>query len=193
MLSRLCLSGGVSRRVLSNSSGLLKAKILGDKPEGVKSAQKQVDEWSKVNQTTSRPMSPYLGIYRWSIPMTFSAFNRIFSFVLVAAFFLIPFADFFGSGDIAADIQELSATMRESLVGTVALWVLKGAVLYPFFFHTFAGFRHWGWDIFAVGIRDAGTLNGLGTLYKTGYAAIFGALLFTAIIVLWPDIKKATS
>ena len=49
-------------------------------------------------------MSPYLGIYTWSVPMTFSAFNRIFAFALVGAFMLLSVLDIFGSGCAAADI-----------------------------------------------------------------------------------------
>lgn len=52
-----------------------------------------------------RPMSPHLTVYQWTIPMAFSALNRIFAFGLVFGFFLLPVLDFFGSGDAAADIS----------------------------------------------------------------------------------------
>ena len=62
---------------------------------------------------------------------------------------------------------------RESLLGTAVLTGFKAGIFFPFFYHTFLGFRHWSWDIFAVGIRD------MGTFYQTGYIAIAASLLFT--------------
>ena len=65
---------------------------------------------------------------------------------------------------------------RESLLGTAVLTGFKAAVFFPFFYHTFLGFRHWSWDIFAVGIRD------MATFYNTGYIAIAASLVFTGTL-----------
>ena len=65
---------------------------------------------------------------------------------------------------------------RESLLGTAVLTGFKAAVFFPFFYHTFLGFRHWSWDIFAVGIRD------MATFYNTGYIAIAASLVLTGTL-----------
>ena len=64
---------------------------------------------------------------------------------------------------------------RESVLGTAVLTGFKAGIFFPFFYHTFLGFRHWSWDIFAVGIRD------MATFYNTGYIAIAASLVFTGI------------
>ena len=53
-----------------------------------------------------RPMSPHLGIYVWSIPMTMSALNRIFAFALTFGFLAIPLVDVY-TGDFCATIASL--------------------------------------------------------------------------------------
>ena len=64
---------------------------------------------------------------------------------------------------------------RESVLGTAVLTGFEAGIFFPFFYHTFLGFRHWSWDIFAVGIRD------MATFYNTGYIAIAASLVFTGI------------
>jgi len=176
MLSRLCIRSAcvsTSRRSLSTTAAF-PAK------EGVRSAQGQVDDWLNRNAKTSRPMSPHLGIYTWSIPMAFSAGNRIFSAALFAAFLLgIPALDLLGSGDICADMAAFAASMRETTLGTVGVLSIKFALFWPFFYHTFIGFRHWSWDIFAVGIRN------MTTFMNTGWAALAASLVFGLAFTFW--------
>ena len=117
-------------------------------------------------------MSPHLSVYKWSIPMTMSALNRIFAFALTFGFLAIPLLDVW-TGDAVAAIEQFAVAMRETQLGTAFILGLKGSVFFPFFYHTFVGMRHWSWDIFAVGIRD------MGVLYQTGYIAIVAALAFT--------------
>ena len=68
--------------------------------------------------------------------------------------------------------------MRQSTLGTVFILGLKASLAFPFFFHTFVGFRHWSWDIFALGIRD------MSTFYLTGYVALAAAAAFTAFVLI---------
>ena len=121
-------------------------------------------------------MSPHLSVYKWSIPMTMSAFNRIFAFGLTFAFLAIPVLDLW-TGDAVAAIANTGVALRESGWGP-AVMALKASVFFPFFYHTFIGMRHWSWDIFAVGIRD------MAVLYQTGYIAIAAALVLTAVCVM---------
>jgi succinate dehydrogenase (ubiquinone) cytochrome b560 subunit len=151
---------------------------------GVKSAQQQVDDWQDAAKTKGRPMSPHLGIYVWSIPMTMSALNRIFAFALTFGFLAIPLVDIY-TGDFCASMTALSAMARESVLGTALLTGLKAGIFFPFFYHTFLGFRHWSWDIFALGIRD------MGVFYQTGYIAIAASLVFTAACVLYHNSGSA--
>ena len=69
--------------------------------------------------------------------------------------------------------------MRETTVGTLGIMGLKGAIIFPFIFHTFLGFRHWSWDVLAVGIRN------VPTLYATGYIALAASLVVTACYCLY--------
>ena len=72
-------------------------------------------------------MSPHLSVYKWSIPMTMSAFNRIFAFALTFGFLAIPALDLW-TGDAIATIAQFGATMRETQVGTGILMGLKASV-----------------------------------------------------------------
>ena len=51
----------------------------------------------------------------------------------------------------------------------------KFALFFPFMYHTFVGFRHWSWDILALGIRD------MGVFYQTGYIAIAASIIIGGI------------
>ena len=125
-------------------------------------------------------MSPHLSVYKWSIPMTMSAFNRVFAFALTFAFLAIPVLDLW-TGDAVAAIANTGTMLRETQSGTASVMGLKASVFFPFFYHTFIGMRHWSWDIFAVGIRD------MAVLYQTGYIAIAAAFVLTAVCVLCRD------
>ena len=82
---------------------------------------------------------------------------------------------------VLPDIKpSFSAMARESLLGTAVLTGFKAGIFFPFFYHTFLGFRHWSWDIFAVGIRD------MATFYNTGYIAIAASLVLTGIFQKLP-------
>ena len=74
-----------------------------------------------------RPMSPHLSVYKWSIPMTMSAFNRIFAFALTFGFLAIPALDLW-TGDAVASISQFGVMMRETQMGTGILMGLKASV-----------------------------------------------------------------
>ena len=58
-------------------------------------------------------MSPHLSVYKWSIPMTMSAMNRIFAFALTFGFLAIPLLDVV-TGDAVAAIAQFGASCRET-------------------------------------------------------------------------------
>merc|ERR1711892_438091 len=138
---------------------------------GVKTAQQMTDDWLETAGKKGRPMSPHLSVYKWSIPMTMSAFNRVLA---------IPVLDLW-TGDAVVAIANTGTLLRETPSGTALVMGLKASVFFPFFYHTFIGMRHWSWDIFAVGIRD------MAVLYQTGYIAIAAAFVLTAVCVLCRD------
>jgi len=177
MLSRLVVSHSCQRSLALSPKYAVGIKEAAN-ASGVKTAQQATDDWLATAGKMGRPMSPHLSIYKWSIPMTMSAVNRIFAFGLVFGFIAIPFVDFF-TGDIVAAINELSVTARATTLGAAALFVGKCGIFWPFFYHTFVGFRHWSWDIFAVGIRD------MGVLYQTGYIAIALSLVLGVAFALY--------
>jgi succinate dehydrogenase/fumarate reductase cytochrome b subunit len=122
-------------------------------------------------------MSPHLTVYSWTIPMTMSATNRIFSFALVGAFLLLPIIDIFSSGSLASDIaafgyflyicfmiQGYSSAEARANGNGAGIFALKMGLLFPLWFHILLGFRHWSWDIFAVGIRNLGTFYQVSNL-----------------------------
>ena len=122
MLSRLAIrSTCLSRSMAMTPKYQVVMKV--NQKSGVKSAQQQVDDWQNAARTKGkskvvrffandygsclgRPMSPHLGIYVWSIPMTMSALNRIFAFALTFGFLAIPLVDVY-TGDFCATIASL--------------------------------------------------------------------------------------
>ena len=86
---------------------------------------------------------------------------------------------FYGAKDPGAALLSFGEKSRETELGKIGILGAKSAIIFPFFYHTFQGFRHWSWDIFAVGIRN------LKTFHLTGWLALTGSMVATVVTVLW--------
>merc|ERR1712173_127046 len=148
-------------------------------------AQEQVDGWLDTNKRiVKRPMSPHLSVYKWSIPMTFSAIYRVTSvFPLSAVCILFPLGWeavnlTSGAWDPAVSLAAWSDAARAAIsTDTAALLALKVSLVGPLVFHIVNGCRHFMWDQKAKGIRH------LSDVYSSGNIVAAVTLVVTALLV----------
>lgn len=147
-------------------------------------AQEELDKWNANNKKFNRPLSPHLTIYEWSLPMTMSAFYRIFSVGLAFTFLLAPMA-FTGAPLVGfepfgvATIAQASEAMRMSAIGTAVVLGIKSAFIVPLVFHLVNGCRHLGWDMKAYGIRH------LKDVYTSGNIVLATTLVISLALIAY--------
>lgn len=120
------------------------------------------------SNTRNRPLSPHLQIYQLQLTSVLSITHRISGVVLslgAVAWVLWLVA-------VASGPESFAVAQRwcGSFVGQVALfgWTLA------LFYHLCNGIRHLAWDL-GFGFE-------LPTVYRSGWAAIVGAVLLTTIV-----------
>lgn len=119
--------------------------------------------------TRERPLSPHLSVYRWQVQMVGSILNRATGMVLSLGALLIAWALVaLASGPEA--FADVVAVVRSPL----GFIVLLGGV-WSLAYHTLGGIRHL--------TQDAGYGYRISTFVRTGWAAIIGSLLLTAIVL----------
>ena len=117
----------------------------------------------------SRPLSPYVQIWRWHITMVSSILHRVTGVALYfGALILMAFAVSLASGP---DAYEGFKGLLGSLLGKIVLFGLTVSV----FYHLANGVRHLVWD------------TGKGFELKTADRTAFGAIAFgvAAAVALW--------
>ena len=103
-----------------------------------------------MGQTSSRPLSPHLGIYRRGIHMMASIIHRVTGFILATAgmmtlvWWLSAIA---GGVESYATFQTYAVHAGEEATGFQTasnwfFWLLAFGVVYSFFQHFFSGLRH---------------------------------------------------
>jgi succinate dehydrogenase / fumarate reductase, cytochrome b subunit len=124
---------------------------------------------AQIAREASRPLSPHLGIYRWTWTMAMSVFHRITGSalyggtVLVAAWFLAM-----ASGPAAYD---WASWLFGSWIGRALLLVYTWLLLH----HMLGGVRHLVWD-FGYGMEP-------GTRIRMARFTLIGSVTLT--IVVW--------
>lgn len=88
-----------------------------------------------------RPLSPYLGIYRWGITMWLSSLHRICGLLLSAGAIVL------GIWLIALASGPDSYRSLQEIVAGVWFKVPLVAWTFCFFFHLANGVRHLAWDV----------------------------------------------
>ena len=115
----------------------------------------------------SRPTSPHLQVYRWTVTMASSILHRATGVALAAgglwlAWWLIAAAS---GPDAFANAQAFSG----SVLGRLFLFGFTWALM----FHLLNGIRHLVWD--------AGYGFDVGTSTKSGWAAVIGSVALTLL------------
>jgi succinate dehydrogenase / fumarate reductase, cytochrome b subunit len=135
-------------------------------------------------QKAARPLSPHLGVYRWSPQMAISIFHRATGFVLATAgmLTLLWWLSAIGGG------AESYATFKQYVVSagdeatsqqTAANWFFRlvgVAVTFSFFQHLCSGLRHL--------VLDMGAGYELKTNRTWALAAFIAAIFATALVAL---------
>eukprot|EP00794_Sanderia_malayensis_P010903 gene10903-12062_t len=126
---------------------------------------KDGENFWKKNQRMERPMSPHILIYKFEFPALLSGSHRTSGFIysLLAT----------GIAGFALIAPEHAPYYLDAIkawnIPMPVLFSLKTLLVWPFFYHTFNGMRHLGWDA-AKGFD-------LKTLYKTGWTVLAVATL----------------
>lgn len=132
----------------------------------------------------ARPLSPHLGIYRWSPQMAISIIHRATGFILSTAGLLVILwwlAAVGGDAESYATFQRYVVSAGADATGlqTAAnwfFWLLGLVLVYSFFQHLFSGARHL--------FLDTGAGYGLNTNRTWAWAAFAAAFFATALVVL---------
>ena len=122
---------------------------------------------------TKRPLSPHLGIYKWSVTMTLSILHRMSGVALsLCALALVAWVVAAASG------AEAYAAVTGLLTSWFGVLLLLGFSA-SFFIHLGNGIRHLFWD--------AGYGFAQSTAHKTGVLTLVIAVLLTALFLagLW--------
>lgn len=137
-----------------------------------------------MSETPARPLSPHLGIYRWSPQMAMSIIHRVTGFILSTAGLLLLLwwlAAIGGDTQGYESFQNYVVSAGTDATGwqSAANWFFRllGLVLiYSFFQHLFSGVRHL--------LLDTGAGYGLKTNKTWAWAAFVAAFFATALVVL---------
>lgn len=114
-----------------------------------------------------RPTSPHLQIYRPQLTSVTSILHRVTGVylslgILALVYWLIAAAS-------GAEIFDQAQTLAGSIIGRALLFLWTGA----FFYHLLNGLRHLAWD--------AGWGFELPATYRSGWAALAGAVILTLL------------
>lgn len=137
-----------------------------------------------MSQRPARPLSPHLGIYRWSPQMAMSIIHRATGFILSTAGLLVLLwwlAALGGDSEAYETFQRYVVSAGENATGaqTASNWffrLLGLVLLYSFFQHLFSGVRHL--------LLDTGAGYGVNTNRTWAWAAFIAAFFATASVAL---------
>ncbi|MGB5078664.1 MAG: succinate dehydrogenase, cytochrome b556 subunit [Sphingorhabdus sp.] len=137
-----------------------------------------------MGQSSNRPLSPHLQIYRWSPQMAISIFHRATGFLLATAGMMTLLwwlSAISGGMESYATFQRYVVTAGEDATSWqhVSNWFFRLVALgvtYSFFQHLFSGLRHL--------VLDMGAGYELKTNRNWALAAFLAAILATALVAL---------
>ncbi|XP_018421688.1 PREDICTED: succinate dehydrogenase cytochrome b560 subunit, mitochondrial isoform X1 [Nanorana parkeri] len=105
-------------------------------------AKQEMDRFWEKNTRLSRPMSPHISIYGWSLPMMMSITHRGTGVALSAGVSLFGLAALVLPGDFASHLE----LVKSLSLGPMLIYSAKFALAFPFSFHSWNGIRHLAWD-----------------------------------------------
>ena len=125
---------------------------------------------SVSNNTTNRPLSPHLTIYRPQLNSVLSILHRITGIVLIFGLMLIT--GWFFSMSLGEMSFKFYSLWINSLIGKLIMFGSLCALWY----HFFAGIRHLFWD-FGIGFN-------LSTVQRSSYAVLLGTSFFIILSLI---------
>lgn len=118
-------------------------------------------------QTNSRPLSPHLQVYRWTVTMASSILHRATGAALGAGTLLLAW--WLLAAASGPDAFEVVQDFMAGIIGRLILFGFTWALM----FHLLNGIRHLAWD--------AGKGFELKTATTTGWLAVIGSVVLTLI------------
>ena len=125
---------------------------------------------SVSNNTTNRPLSPHLTIYRPQLNSVLSILHRITGIVLIFGLMLIT--GWFFSMSLGEMSFKFYSLWFNTLIGKLIMFGSLCALWY----HFFAGIRHLFWD-FGIGFN-------LSTVKRSSYAVLLGTGFFIILSLI---------
>ncbi|XP_015706608.1 succinate dehydrogenase cytochrome b560 subunit, mitochondrial isoform X2 [Coturnix japonica] len=98
--------------------------------------------WEK-NTKSSRPLSPHVSIYKWSLPMAMSITHRGTGVALSLGVSLFSLAALL----LPEQFPHYVAVLKSLSLGPALIYSAKFALVFPFSYHTWNGIRHLVWDM----------------------------------------------
>ncbi len=124
----------------------------------------------------SRPLSPFVQIFRWPITMAASILHRITAMVLYGGSILFAF------WIVALAFGPQPYDFAMMLFGTWLGWLVLFALTWVLMQHVMGGIRHFIWDA-AIGL-DKPAINQLALMSLVGGVVLTLVLWFVALIAL---------
>nr|XP_033780913.1 succinate dehydrogenase cytochrome b560 subunit, mitochondrial [Geotrypetes seraphini] len=140
-------------------------------PMGTTAKEEMEQFWNK-NTKLSRPISPHITIYRWSLPMMLSIIHRGTGIALSAGVSLFGLAALVLPGDYASYLD----LVKSLNLGPTLICSAKFMLAFPLMYHTWNGVRHLVWDL-GKGFK-------IPQVYQSAYIVLALTLLSTAAIAI---------
>ncbi|XP_062367412.1 succinate dehydrogenase cytochrome b560 subunit, mitochondrial isoform X1 [Cinclus cinclus] len=113
-------------------------------------AREEMQRFWERNESSNRPLSPHVSIYKWSLPMAMSITHRGTGVALSLGVSLFSLAAFL----LPEHFPHYLAQVRDLSLGPALIFSAKFALVLPFSYHTWNGIRHLAWDL-GKGLRLA--------------------------------------
>ena len=124
--------------------------------------------------TTNRPLSPHLQIYKPQLTSVLSISHRMTGFALSMIILLSPIIIYFLTHSIETH-QIMISILRNTFIK-----IIFSLALFGLLYHLCNGIRHLAWD--------AGYGLDLESSYKSGYIVIVSSLALTFLILLFSGV-----
>ncbi|OCT66603.1 succinate dehydrogenase cytochrome b560 subunit, mitochondrial [Xenopus laevis] len=111
-------------------------------PMGTTAQQEMERFWNKNNRL-SRPLSPHMTVYKWSLPMAMSIIHRGTGVAMSAGVSMFGLAALVLPGDFASYLE----LVKSLSLGPALIYSAKFALAFPLAYHTWNGVRHLIWDL----------------------------------------------
>ncbi|XP_063698121.1 succinate dehydrogenase cytochrome b560 subunit, mitochondrial-like [Culicoides brevitarsis] len=168
-----CGSNMLSRAHLAKTIGSTQwaVRTVTIRPTAAPVESKKPFNHDERNDKLGRPMSPYLGIYKWQVTSMLSISHRFTGIMLTGWGMIMGY----GSLILPHDISYYLTAFENLHWSAPAVFALKYSLMaFPFAYHSLNGLRHLSWD--------AGKNLAMSQVYSTGWFTLSTALVVGAIL-----------